>query len=85
MFKKINALKERANKQIIKGYVSTKALLTSSSGEQNLAEGVSIVKIFVIGGLVLALLLVIFNGPITDWFNATVGSWFKAGGEARPV
>lgn len=85
MYNKITALKGKAKKRIVKGFVKAKTTLQNCRGDKNLEEGVSLVKVFVIGALFLALLILVFKGPITEWLESTVSSWFTAGGESRPT
>lgn len=78
-------LKEKISRKVLRTFVKAKVALESkAAAEKNLEQGISFVQVFVIGALVLAVLILVFKGPITDWINATVDSWFKAGGEVRP-
>lgn len=50
--------------------------ITDNKGDENVAKMIWIAVAFIVGAIILALLTWAFKGPISEWFEGVVDSWF---------
>lgn len=60
------------------------AHLFDNTAEESVAKMIWIAVAFVVGAVLIALLVLAFKGPITNWFTGDVDSWFGDSGLGLP-
>ena len=58
-------------------FKTLRAHLADNRGDENISKMIWVAIVFVVGAILLVIVTSAFKGPIKDWYQRTINSWFN--------
>lgn len=58
-------------------FTTLRAHLADNRGDENISKMIWVAIVFVVGAILLLMITAAFNGPIREWYEGVIDSWFN--------
>lgn len=59
-------------------FKTIRAHLADNRGDENISKMIWVAIVFVVGAIMLLMVTNAFKGPIKNWFDSVIDSWFNS-------